>query len=70
MLLPGSKHSWLALGGTAEPILGLSSYGLSSSSRRNAHYYPPMHRLVPDACRDSSPGAALWTVTLGILVYR
>lgn len=56
--------------GAAEPILGLSSYDLSSSRGRNAHCLPPIHSLTPDACHDSSPGAALWTVTLGILIYR
>lgn len=45
MLLPSNECNWLALaGGTAEPILGLSFYGLSSSSGRNAHYLPPIHR--------------------------
>jgi hypothetical protein len=43
-------------GGIAEPIPGLSFYGLSSSSGRNAHYLPPIHRLVPDASMTPPQG--------------
>lgn len=56
--------------GTAEPVLGPSSYDLSSNRGRNAHCLPPIYSLAPEACHDSSPGAALWTVTLDILIYR